>query len=68
MVGEIWPKRSSTPRAPKSGEQEDQVAPTAAAASMAMMVSGILGMNPATRSPTRTPAADRAAAVRATCR
>ena len=33
--GSIWPKRSSTPRSPKSGEQDDQIAPSEAAASIA---------------------------------
>jgi len=36
---------------PKSGEQEDQTAPMLVAASMAMMLSGILGTKPTTRSP-----------------
>ena len=40
---------------PKSGEQEDQTAPREVAASMAMMVSDMLGMNPTTRSPDLTP-------------
>ena len=55
--GRIWPKRSSTPLAPKSGEQDDQTAPTLAAASIAMTVSGMFGRKPATRSPARTPCA-----------
>ena len=32
--GSICPKRSSTPRSPKSGEQEEKIAPSEAAASM----------------------------------
>ena len=32
-TGSIWPKRSSTPSTPKSGEQDDQIAPMEAAAS-----------------------------------
>jgi hypothetical protein len=44
-------KRSSTPFTPKSGEQDDQMAPILVAASMAIMVSGMLGMKPTTRSP-----------------
>ena len=47
----VWPKRSRTPLMPKSGEQEDQTAPMLVAASMAMMLSGILGTKPTTRSP-----------------
>ena len=34
-LGSIWPKRSSTPWTPKSGEHEDQTAPMAAAPSAA---------------------------------
>ena len=41
---------------PKSGEQEDQVAPRLVAASMAMIDSGMLGMKPTTRSPGTMPA------------
>jgi hypothetical protein len=41
---------------PKSGEQDDQAAPREAAASMAMIDSGMLGTKPATRSPAVTPA------------
>ena len=51
---------------PKSGEQEDQAAPREVAASMAMIDSGMLGTNPATRSPALTPAPFRALATRAT--
>ena len=50
---------------PKSGEQEDHTAPMLVAASMAMIVWGIFGMNPTTRSPGRTPMARRAEAIRA---
>ena len=32
--GSIWPKRSSTPRSPKSGEQDDQIAPSEVTASI----------------------------------
>jgi hypothetical protein len=42
-LGSIWPKRSSTPRTPKSGEQEDQIAPRLAVASIAAVASGRLG-------------------------
>ena len=50
-TGSIWPKRSSTPCSPKSGEQDDQTAPIEAAASMAATVSGMLGIIAAMRSP-----------------
>ena len=40
-LGSIWPKRSITPRAPKSGEQEDQIAPMLAVARVAAIVSGM---------------------------
>ncbi len=43
--------------APKSGEQDDQIAPRLAVASMAMTASGRLGRKPATRSPGPTPCA-----------
>ncbi len=66
-LGAIWPKRSSTPLMPKSGEQEDQTAPMLVAASMPMTASGRLGMNPATRSPAVTPDLRRASAMPATC-
>jgi hypothetical protein len=42
-LGSIWPKRSSTPEMPKSGEQEDQTAPRLAVASMPITASGALG-------------------------
>ena len=64
--GLICPKRSSTPLMPKSGEQEDQVAPMLAAASMAIMDSGMFGMKPATRSPGWMPIFFSAAASLAT--
>jgi hypothetical protein len=41
--GEIWPKRSTTPCTPKSGEQLDQTAPRLAVASIAATDSGRLG-------------------------
>jgi hypothetical protein len=41
--GSIWPKRSSTPWTPKSGEQDDHTAPTDAAPSTATIASGTLG-------------------------
>jgi hypothetical protein len=53
--GSIWSKRSNTPSLPKSGDAEDQTAPTLAAASMAITVSGRLGIIPAIRSPGRMP-------------
>jgi hypothetical protein len=43
-LGSVWPKRSSTPCTPKSGEAEVKMAPMLAAASMATTVSGRLGM------------------------
>ena len=54
-MGSIWPKRSSTPRVPKSGEHEVQTAPTLALASIAAIACGPFGSQPATRSPGRTP-------------
>ena len=42
-LGSIWPKRSSTPRSPKSGEQDDKIAPIEVVASMAAIVSGMFG-------------------------
>ena len=53
--GSICPKRSSTPRSPKSGEQDDQIAPIEVAASIAAIASGMFGSMAATRSPTPTP-------------
>ena len=64
--GLICPNRSRTPLMPKSGEQEDHVAPRLTAASMAIMDSGMLGINPTTRSPIRTPAAFKDLATRPT--
>ena len=54
-VGSICPNRSSTPGAPKYGEAEDQIAPRLEAASIAIIVSGMFGIQPATRSPAPTP-------------
>jgi hypothetical protein len=51
---------------PKSGELDDQIAPRLVVASIAMTVSGMFGMKPATRSPGATPWARSAAAARAT--
>ena len=51
-LGCICPNRSSTPFMPKSGEQDDQVAPRLVAASIAIIVSGIFGIKPTTLSPT----------------
>lgn len=48
-------KRSRTPCEPKSGEQLDQIAPRLVAASIAMTVSGMLGVYATTRSPATTP-------------
>ncbi len=64
MRGSIWPKRSSTPCTPKSGEHDDQMAPRDVAPSIAMIVSGMLGMYAATRSPAAMPCASSAAATR----
>ena len=61
-LGSICPKRSSTPRTPKSGEAEDQTAPSETVASIAATASGRLGRRPATRSPGSTPAAAAPAA------
>ena len=44
MRGSIWPKRSSTPCTPKSGEHDDQIAPMLVAASIAITVPGMFGM------------------------
>ena len=49
--GLTCPKRSNTPCAPKSGEQDVQVAPIAAAPAIIAIASGMFGRNPATRSP-----------------
>ena len=51
IFGSICENRSRTPLIPKSGEEELQIAPMEAEASMAIIASGILGMNPETRSP-----------------
>ena len=48
------------------GEHEDQVAPRLAAASMAIMVCGILGIKPTTRSPACIPESFNDLARRAT--
>ena len=64
----IWPKRSTTPRVPKSGEQEDQIAPRLVAASIATTASGRFGRKPATRSPGPMPQAASACASRETSR
>ena len=61
-TGSIWPKRSSTPCSPKSGEQDDQTAPSEAAASMPATASGMFGIIAATRSPFLTPSETKAAA------
>ena len=42
--GSIWAKRSTTERAPKSGEHDDQVAPIDAHAAKAAIASGMFGM------------------------
>ena len=65
-LGRIWPKRSNTPCTPKSGLDDEKVAPRPAAASMAITVSSRLGIQAATRSPTPTPFATRKAWKRAT--
>ena len=49
-----------------SGEQEDQIAPRAAVASMAMQAAGMSGSTAATRSPKPTPWDSSHAATRAT--
>ena len=53
--GLIWPKRSTTPAAPKSAEVELNMAPRLAAAIISTTVSGRLGIHAATRSPAFTP-------------
>ena len=64
MRGSIWPKRSSTPAAPKSGEQEEKTAPSAAVAAMTATDSGMFGRKAATRSPSSIPAAASACEMR----
>ena len=54
-VGSICLNRSNTPLIPKSGEQELQIAPIETVASIAMIVSGIFGRKPTTRSPFSKP-------------
>ena len=49
-LGSICWNLSKTPLMPKSGEQDDQIAPILAVANIAIMVSGILGINPTTLS------------------
>jgi hypothetical protein len=49
--GATWPKRSSTPLMPKSGEHEVHTAPRLVVASIAITDSGRFGKKPATRSP-----------------
>lgn len=56
--GSMWPKRSITPCSPKSGEQDDQMAPIELAANMQATVSGILGIMAEIRSPLPIVAAD----------
>ncbi len=72
--GSIWPKRSSTPCTPKSGEHDDHTAPRLVAPSIATIVSGMLGRYAATRSPAATPGclqrrghARPVAAIRSAC-
>ena len=49
--------RSDTARAPKSGEHEDQIAPSEQVASIATSACGAFGTSAATRSPAPTPCA-----------
>jgi hypothetical protein len=42
-LGSIWAKRSTTLRAPKSGEHDDQTAPRLAVARKAATASGTFG-------------------------
>ena len=66
IIGSIWPKRSSTPCSPKSGEQDDQTAPIEAAASMPATVSGMFGIIAAMRSPGFTPSETKSCCRRET--
>ena len=50
-------------RTPKSGEHDDHTAPIDAVASIAITASGMFGMNPTTRSPSRTPRSRSACAT-----
>ena len=54
------------PRSPKSGEQDDQMAPMDDAARNAMIDSGMFGTTAQMRSPAFTPAAVKARCRRAT--
>jgi hypothetical protein len=65
-VGRICANRSMTLCAPKSGEQDDQMAPRLAVASSPMSASGMFGRNAATRSPWPTPSARSAPRTRPT--
>ena len=56
-----------TPANPKSGEHDDQTAPTLAQANMPIRVSGTFGIKAATRSPGAIPLARKAAVSRPTC-
>ena len=60
-VGSICANLSITLRAPKSGEQDDQIAPRLAAASRPTTASGTFGSRAATRSPRPTPSPAQAA-------
>ena len=53
--GVIWLKRSNTPCAPKSGEQEEKIAPIEALASIVSTTSIAFGNQATTRSPSTTP-------------
>ena len=59
-------KRSSTPCAPKSGEHEEKIAPSDAAASIVSIASIEFGSHTATRSPDSIPRRSRADARFAT--
>ena len=61
-LGSICRKRSKTPVAPKSGEQDDQIAPMLDAANMPTIVSGPLCVYAATRSPGVMPSLSKCAA------
>mmetsp|Transcript_1245 Transcript_1245/g.3745 ORF Transcript_1245/g.3745 Transcript_1245/m.3745 type:complete len:234 (+) Transcript_1245:1243-1944(+) len=67
-LGATWPKRSATARAPKSGEQEVHVAPSAAAPSMPTTTSPALAAYAPHASPGATPRPSSARRTRAASR
>src|SRR5665811_1497000 len=66
--GSIWPNLSMTPSGPKSGEHDDQIAPIAAVASIAITANDEFGISAATLSPDLTPSSSRLACTMATLR